>query len=194
MSASHNLRCVVVDDQVMFLQLLVTMLRCQQGLEVVGTALGAHEGQVVCQDLKPDVLILDLALPDGSGVVVLETLRRVNPRARAIILSAEACGFVCPEPLRGAVHAVVDKTRAYADLRCELARLRRELGVGDDSTLTPREQEILELIGAGFSNQEIAASLHLSRHTVETHRKRIASKLGLRGQDLIRYAALRLST
>lgn len=192
--AGPNLRCVVVDDQVMFLQLLVTMLRSQQGLEVVGSAVGAEQGKALCRELRPDVLILDLALPDGSGLAVLEDLHQLRPSARAIILSAEASSFVCPEALRSSIHAIIDKTRAYADLRQELARLRRQLGAGnDESLLTPRENEILDLVGAGFSNQEIAASLHLSRHTVETHRKRVAAKLGLRGQDLVRYAALRLA-
>lgn len=202
------LRCVVVEDQVMFLQLLVAMLQGHQFLDVVGTALTVAEGKAVCLQHRPDVLILDIALPDGRGLEVAHTLLEVAPAARVIVLSGEASSFVCPVPLRGMVHAVVDKTRAYGTLSQEIAELfrlrlagstqpqplpgRAEPAVLPPRRLTQREGEIFALIGQGRSNREIAAQLHLSQRTVETHRKNIVAKLGVSGPELVRLAALQL--
>jgi len=201
------LRCVLVEDQMMFLQLLVAMLRGQQGIDVVGTALSVAEGREVCLELRPDVLIFDLALPDGRGSVVAEALLAVQPSARLIVLSGEASSFICPAPLRFALSAVVDKTRAYGTLSQEVAALSRRhrdkpSGAEPDpaaldaemarQSLTPREQELFRLIGCGLSNREIAAALHLSQRTVETHRKNIVAKLGVSGPELVRLAALQL--
>lgn len=193
----------------MFQQLLVAMLRAHEGLDVVGTALTVAEAKAVCRQHCPDVLILDLALPDGRGLEVVETLIEVVPTARVIVLSAEASSFVCPVPLRAVVHAVVDKTRAYGTLSQEIGEIyrqrRAELFAGDDGQpqqadpppqqrpLTQREEEIFSLIGRGQSNRDIAALLHLSQRTVETHRKNIVAKLGVSGPELVRLAALQLT-
>lgn len=191
----------------MFLQLLVAMLRGQEGLDIVGTALTVAEGRAVCLQQHPDVLILDLALPDGRGLEVAQTLLEVVPAARVIVLSGEASSFVCPAPLRGMVHAVVDKTRAYGTLSQEIAELcRHRLAQGSAAEaavletlplpsrrLTQREGEIFALIGCGRSNREIAAHLHLSQRTVETHRKNIVAKLGVSGPELVRLAALQIT-
>lgn len=193
----------------MFLQLLVRMLRDQDGLDVVGTALGVAEGIEVCRRCRPELLILDLALPDGGGLEVVHGLDPTEPPPRVIVLSGEAASFQCPPPLRGLLHAVVDKTRAYDALRCEIGLLWQEHCQGhagaaeagvesadplppelERRTLTAREQEVLALIGRGLSNREIAALLHLSPRTVETHRKNIITKLGVSGPELVRYAAL----
>ena len=193
----------------MFLQLLVAMLRGHEGLDVVGTALTVAEGRAVCVQQRPDVLILDLALPDGRGLEVAEALREVAPDARVIVLSGEASSFVCPAPLQPMLHAVVDKTRAYGTLSQEIGEIyrqrRAELFAGDDGQpqqadpppqqrpLTQREEEIFSLIGRGQSNRDIAALLHLSQRTVETHRKNIVAKLGVSGPELVRLAALQLT-
>ncbi|MFM8604323.1 MAG: LuxR C-terminal-related transcriptional regulator [Cyanobium sp.] len=206
-STAQLLRCVVVEDQVMFLQLLVAMLRGQPGIDVVGTALSVAEGKALCLELRPDLLIFDLLLPVGRGLEVAEALVAVAPAARLIVLSGEAGSFVCPAPLRPALCAVVDKTRAYGTLSQEIAALCRQTldsgsSAGTDDpwprqdppgeSLTAREREIFRLIGRGLSNREIAASLHLSPRTVETHRKNIVAKLGVSGLDLVRLAALEL--
>ena len=207
-SSQFSLRCVVVEDQVMFLQLLVAMLRGHEGLDVVGTALTVAEGRAVCLQQRPDVLILDLALPDGRGLEVAEALQDVAPAARVIILSGEASSFVCPASLQPMLHAVVDKTRAYGTLSLEIAELvrqRRALAAMANGVvlveeaapaarrLTQREEEIFALIGRGQSNREIAAQLHLSQRTVETHRKNIVAKRGVSGPELVRMAALQLT-
>jgi DNA-binding NarL/FixJ family response regulator len=188
---------VVVEDQLMFLQLLVGMLREQEGLDVIGTAHGVAEGIAVCRRCRPELLILDLALPDGGGLEVVNGLAADEPLPRVIVLSGEAEGFHCPPPLRSLLHAVVDKTRAYEALRSEIALLWQERcgGAPDPSlpagqALTAREREILSLIGLGLITREIATRLQVSPRTVETHRKHIIAKLGVSGAELVRYAAL----
>ena len=195
------LRCVVVEDQVMFLQLLVAMLRTQPNLEVVATAQGVEEALAVCAEHDPDLLILDLALPDGDGLSVVQALSHSEQPPAVIVLSGQASSFICPRELTPLVQAVVDKTRAYADLSTEIQRLlqpvARPVPAGDNraarkSPLTIREQQVFSLIGKGHTNRAIADLLGLSVRTVETHRKRITVKIGAKGADLVRLAALEL--
>lgn len=188
-SASRSLACVVVEDQLMFMQLLVGMLNTHQGLSVVATATTAAAGVEACLQHWPDLLILDLSLPDRSGEVVAEALLGVNPSARLIVLSAQANSFVCPPALQPMLHAVIDKIEAYDSLSGEIADL---LGAQPSlsAKLTGREREVLHLIGQGLSNNQISEVLQLSVHTVETHRRNICGKLGLKGAELVRYATL----
>ncbi len=182
------MRCVLVEDQRMFLQLLAGMLSLQPGLEVVAMAATAAEGMEACRQLRPDLLILDLALPDQSGELVAQTLASVNPEARLIVLSANASSFVCPPELRPMLHAVVDKIDAYQHLGAEIQEL---MGPSAQLPLTAREHEVLELMGQGLTTQQIADGLELSYHTAATHRRNLSLKLRQKGPALVRYAALR---
>lgn len=196
------LRCVVVEDQVMFLQLLVAMLRTQPNLEVVATAQGVEQAIALCASQSPDLLILDLALPDGDGIAVMEALIEQPDPPSVIVLSGQASSFVCPRQLTPLLHAVVDKTRAYSDLTTEIQRLLHppvEAPEQADAAtptgrrpLTVREQEVFNLIGQGLTNRTIASMLGLSLRTVETHRKNITVKMGAKGGELVRMAALDL--
>jgi DNA-binding NarL/FixJ family response regulator len=184
------LRCVVVEDQLMFLQLLVGMLRSLSGLEVVATATTAAAGIRACRSLAPDLLILDLALPDQDGITVLKELAVEKPDARVIVLSANASSFVCDASLDPMLHAVVDKVDACETLAVEIAEL---LGrpVHEPVPLTEREEQVLALIGQGWPNRRISERLGLSLHTVDTHRRNINTKLGVKGRALVHQATLR---
>ena len=184
------LRVVVVEDQLMFLQLLVGMLRSLAGLEVVATATTAAAGIRVCQELRPDLLILDLGLPDQDGITVVEALAAVKSEARVIVLSGGASSFVCDAALDPMLHAVVDKVDACETLVVEIAEL-----LGDPSPqtlpLSQREEQVLALIGQGLTSRRIAERLGLSVNTVDTHRRNISLKLGVKGGELVRQATLR---
>ena len=190
------LRCVVVEDQVMFLELLVAMLRTKPGVEVVATAQGVDGAITTCRQHQPDLLILDLALPDGDGLAVIEALCNEEEPPRVIVLSGQASSFVCPQGLRPLVQAVVDKTRAFNDLNAEIRRLHPvaadDGAPGGQGSLTLREREVFALIGQGYTNRAIAAALGLSLRTVETHRKNVNQKLRAKGGELVRLAALAL--
>jgi DNA-binding NarL/FixJ family response regulator len=183
------LTCVVVEDQRMFLELLVGMLRTLEGLAVLATARTAAEGIAACRSHRPDLLILDLGLPDQGGEVVAEALAVVNPQARVIVLSAQASSFVCPAHLCPHLHAVIDKIDAYQTLGIEITQLLQSRS-GCRIQLTARERELLLLLGSGLSNLRIAELMHISVHTVETHRRNLITKLGIKGAELIHYATI----
>lgn len=186
------LRCLIVEDQVMFLQLLCKLLQATPGLEIVATATSCHEGLKACQQHRPEVLILDLSLPDGEGLQVARYLQLQQPDAKVLVLSAQATSFVCPEDLEAMVVGVVDKTSTYETLE-EVIHSTLLPSSSDAElvlSLTPRQRQIFSLIGRGLPSKEIARVTGLSVATVETHRKAIARKLGRSGAELVRTAAL----
>ena len=187
------LRCLIVEDQVMFLQLLHSMLEVMPGLSVVAAATTQAEAIAHCRSADPpDLLILDLALPDGDGLAVAQALAEHHPNPQVVVLSGQASSFVCPAALQPLIAGVVDKTSAFSQLTSVLERCLPQSG----TPLTPRQQEIFGLIGKGLTNKEIARAAGLSIATVETHRKTIAQKLGVSGAELVRQASLlgRLTT
>jgi len=181
----------------MIQQLLMAMLDQHPALQVVGSASSVADGIAACSQLAPDLLILDIALPDGDGLSVARALTELDPAARVIVLSSFASTVERPPELRSQIVAILDKSRAYQDLIREVEALLPDgvvppqtLPQLDLSLLTPREQEILELVGRGCSSRQIAEQLIISQHTVETHRRNICSKLGLSGAALVRQASL----
>ena len=193
-----GLRCVVVEDQLMFRQMLVNMLLTVRGLEVAGVARTAAEAVAACEELEPDLLLLDIALPDGSGLKAARRLAKIKPDAHVLILSGEASTFVCPKELRQQIHAVVDKTQAFDELAAEIralvpstrtaASMQTRDAADVRAILTPKEFEIFALMGRGMLSKEIAAILDISSHTVQAHRKTIAVKLGTTGNELVQQA------
>lgn len=196
-SAAHDtLSCVIVEDQAMFLDLLAGMMSLLGGIRVVAQAHDVAAGLAACELHRPDVLILDLWLPGGDGVEVARRLIEINPACRVIAVSGHARDFVCPAWLIDHLQAVISKNEAFGSLRRELD----ELVAGEAEqenllnraalplSLTAREAKIFNLIGRGLSTKAIAEQLALSRHTVQSHRKRIAIKLGTTGNELTRRA------
>lgn len=187
-------RCLIVEDEIMFAHMLAGMLRGIPGLSIEGMAHTRRDAIAACGKIKPDLLVLDLALPDGEGIGVARTLVRQKPEARVIILSAQASTFVVPPGLHAHVHALVEKTKAYEVLQREVLQLLAA-DKGSDSAdpeteLTPREREVFRQLGRGLMNKQIAAALGISGATVGIHRKRIAAKLNARGAELVRLASL----
>lgn len=186
-----SLRCLIVEDQVMFLELLQRLLEDQPGVSVIATAETVVAGVAACRLHKPDLLILDLSLGDGQGLPVLEALAQWCSGSKAVVLSAQAAGFVCPEHLEHLLLGVVDKTSTFESLIQVIQELLPAHQVsGCAASLTPAQRRIYDLIGLGLSNKQIAQQLNLSVATVETHRKAIARRLGLSGAELVRHAAL----
>lgn len=187
------LPCVIVEDQALFQELLRAMLSLQAGLSIVGTATHVHSGRQVCELHRPQLLLLDLDLPDGDGLEVASHLLPLVPEARVIVISAHASDFVCPPWLLENLHCVISKSDSFRSLREELDALlpdgsRTESGNFRCKALSAREAEIFALIGEGLLTKEIAGRLHISEHTVQTHRKRIARKLGTSGMGILQQA------
>ena len=188
-----ELTCVLVEDQGLFLEMLGGMLNMRGGLRVVASMLNVADGRAAVAKHRPDLLLLDLDLPDGSGLEVAEALLEINPDARIIVISGHATDFVCPAWLRDNLQAVISKNETFSVLRQELddlldsakTNLRpRHTRPFAEKPLTAREAEIFALIGEGLTSKEIGVRLHLSEHTVQTHRKRLAAKLGTIGSEL----------
>jgi DNA-binding NarL/FixJ family response regulator len=190
------LSCVIVEDQAMFLDMLGGMLSMRGGLRVVDRARSVAAGKRCCEQHRPDLLVLDLTLADGSGLEVARVFLQANPAGKVIVVSGNSSDFVCPAWLNNSLQAVIDKNETFQALRQELdellgpARAAQTVHRGGTPAelLTAREAEIFALIGDGFTSREIGDQLSISEQTVQTHRKRIAAKLGTHGDELTRLA------
>lgn len=197
-AARPLVRVLLVDDHQVVRRGLRTFLEVQEDIEVVGEAADGAEGVARAEELRPDVVLMDLKMPGVDGIAALQRLRELGNPARVLIvtsftehrtvvpaLRAGAAGYVYkdvdPEALAGAIRAV---NAGHVLLQPELAgALLAEDGPrgaqGRAGTLTEREQEVLGHIADGRSNREIARSLHLSEKTVKTHVSNILMKLDL---------------
>ena len=135
----------------------------------------------------PDWLLLDLCLPDGSGVELAQEFARDNLKAKIIILTAQADQFAVPADLLKNVHALLNKADGLAPLREAIWDVCRTLdrGLPDLNALTPRQLEFLRLIGEGLDTAQISKQLNISFSTAQTHRRQITRKLGIKGSALV---------
>lgn len=204
---SPVLKIAVIEDHALMRDLLVKSVQAAVAGSVVSGARDAESGLELCRKAHPDVIILDLALPDRDGLDVLDDLLAACPAAKVIGISGHADEFTLHQALHSKLHGFVDKNEQTIDqlaaaihavMGGELylspaARRARSSQRNDpaafDKILSVREQELLRLFGRGLSNEEIAAAVNLSELTVRNHRCRTMAKLGLRtSAELIRYA------
>lgn len=199
-----TLSVVVADDHAMMRRGLRQLLEGEQGITLAGEAIDLASTAQAVSEHRPDVLVLDLSLPNGSAMELLGELRAKSPQTRIVIVSMEdapgfaqralaagASGFVlkelADEDLAGAIYAAAQGDEYLsAPVAHRLAALRQ---ARTDGRLTVREAEVLRLISLGHTNVEIARQLGVSARTVETHRANIHGKLALRTRaELVRYA------
>ncbi|GAB3667006.1 response regulator [Streptomyces sparsus] len=196
--AERTIRVLLVDDHQVVRRGLRTFLEVQDDIEVVGEAADGDEGVLRAEELRPDVVLMDLKMPGSDGLGALRRLRELGNPARVLVvtsfteqrtavpaLRAGAAGYVYkdidPEALAGAIRAV---HAGHILLQPEVAgALLTEQGApggsGRVGALTEREREVLCLIADGRSNREIARALVLSEKTVKTHVSNILMKLDL---------------
>jgi NarL family two-component system response regulator LiaR len=193
---AEGIRVLVVDDHAVVREGLRAFLELQDGIEVVGEAADGNQAIEAAERLVPDVILMDLVMPELDGLAAMRVLRERLPAARVIVLTSffdddklmpalrtGAAGYLLknapPQELARAVRAahageaVLDPVVA--------ARLIEELGSHAEplDRLTPREREVLELIGRGFPNKRIARELGLAEKTVKTHVGHVLAKLGV---------------
>jgi two-component system response regulator NreC len=193
------IRVLLVDDHQIVRSGVRRVLEESGGVEVVGEASALRETLDQARLLRPDVVVLDLTLRDGSGLDLIADLRELG--ARVVILSMQdepayarkafelgAQGYVvkdaADDELVGAIDAVLaDRIYVHPSLAARLV-----LGEPQDD-LTDREREVLRLIALGYTNLEVAGQLFLSVRTIEAHRRHILDKLRLSTRaELVRYA------
>ncbi|MFQ6539184.1 MULTISPECIES: LuxR family transcriptional regulator [Aphanothece] len=185
---------VILEDQVLLAELLHHELDRIPGLTVVDVAHSVEDGKRLCRAHRPDLLLMDLLLPDGQGVEVAECLLQDNPTARVVVLSAQSDRLSCSRRLHEAILAVVDKGSAVDTLHLTLQReVQRRVGTVNQhdplAALTARERQVLALIGQGCSSEAIARRLTISTLTARTHRRNIIAKLGFKGPELVLLAS-----
>jgi two-component system response regulator NreC len=204
---------LLVDDHPMIRQGLRNLLGDVPDFQVIGEANDGLEALQKIELLKPDVLIVDMMMPNLNGLDVLLQTKKISPCTRTIVFSmqsaepyvvaalrAGAAGYILkdtgPGELVAAIHSVMQGNlylSAQLSEWLESTKFKIEDAPLDlQLTLTMREREILQMVAEGRSSTEIGNRLVISPRTVETHRSHLMKKLGLRNQaDLIRYAIKR---
>ena len=196
------IRVVIADDQALFREGLRAVLSQDREVSVVAEAADGAAAIAACESQRPDVMLLDLQMPQMNGITAMRRIRVVRPECQVLVLTtfdedewvfealkAGAVGYLLKdataEQLLGAVHAAARgesplQPSIAAKVLAEWSRLRAG---GTDSPgaspFTEREQEVLRLLARGAANKEIAAALFLSEGTVKNHVTRILTKLGV---------------
>jgi DNA-binding NarL/FixJ family response regulator len=196
-------RLLVVDDHDLFRAGLASLLSAEAGIEVVGQASGGKMGVRLAAELRPDVVLMDVRMPDISGPDATRQILAHDPAARVLaltvssddsdvsaVLQAGACGFLAKDtPIDSLVVAIHAAARGAAWLspraaEVVLGRIRTAAPVVEQEQtpleqLSAREVDVLRLIANGMENAEIAAALNISPRTAKNHVSNILSKLGL---------------
>ena len=202
-------RILIVDDHAMVREGLAARLSRRPNLEVCGEAAEVDEALDLVDCLRPDLIIVDLSLRSGHGLDLIKKVSMRQPPTKMLVLSAHDESLFARRALRAGAHGYVNKQEAQDTVieaietvlsgdRYLSDKLRQELVMhaldeekrpGGIASLSDRELEIFELIGRGKSTRSIANQLHLSVHTIETHRENIRAKLHLsNGAELVRMA------
>ncbi|HWM35892.1 MAG TPA: response regulator transcription factor [Streptomyces sp.] len=191
------IRVLLVDDHQVVRRGLRTFLEIQEDIEVVGEAADGAEGVARAEELRPDIVLMDVKMPGTDGIEALRQLRQLDNPARVLVvtsfteqrtvvpaLRAGAAGYVYkdvdPDALAGAIRSIhAGHVLLQPEVAGALLSDDTGAGAGRGTTLTEREREVLELIADGRSNREIARALVLSEKTVKTHVSNILMKLDL---------------
>jgi DNA-binding NarL/FixJ family response regulator len=199
----NQIRVLIADDHALVRSGLRALLEAQPGFCVVGEA---EDGAVVverCHKFAPQVVVMDLTMPGRGGIKATEDIRRECPGVKVVVLTMhDDDAYVRMARLAGAAGFVLKKSLATELIRAIQAVHGGKTYFPGTNMLPPsrpgqspldlisqREQEILAQIALGYTNSEIAAKLHISDKTVETHRAHIVEKLGLQSRaDLVRFA------
>lgn len=198
------IKVLVIDDHPVVRQGLRTFLDLQEDITVVGEAADGASGVAAAEELRPDVVLLDLRMPGSDGLQALHGLREHgNPAKVLVITSFTEPAAVLPAVRAGAagyVYKDIDPPALAAAIRSVHAGhvllhpdVVRQLAAGESapSQLTPREREVLAELARGRSNREIARGLSLSEKTVKTHVSAILTKLGVQDRTQAALQAVR---
>lgn len=197
-SMPTQIRILLVDDHAMVREGLGMALALYTDLNIVGQARGGHEALSLLEPLNPDLLLLDLNMPDLDGIAVTHEVRRRRPQTRILILS----GLHADERILAAVEAGINGYIVKDATTVELSQAIRQVAAGEsyfhplitdalvrharrsnntpasaEDHLTRREQDVLQLMVTSATNRDIAAALNIAEETVRTHVKRILRKL-----------------
>jgi DNA-binding NarL/FixJ family response regulator len=206
---------IIIDDHPLFREGLKTIISRDDRFKVVGEAGSGHEGLEMTKRLKPDLVVVDISLPDQSGIQLTRDLRRHFSETKILIVSmhskidyiaeafqAGATGYVVKESAserllqglksvaKGDYYLDSSVSHAVVENLMKSPLKAAKITDADYATLTPREQEVMRFLAEGLSSKAVAEKLFISPKTVENHRANIMNKLGLHSTiELVRYAA-----
>lgn len=203
-------RVLIVDDHAIVRTGLRALLQVEPTLHLVGEATGGYEAIAMVADSSPDVLVLDLSMPDLDGIAVTRQLKPLYPDLKILILTIHeddallreaidsgASGYILKQAAESELISaiqIVMRGDMYIDpsmLRNLIQEQPQSASAGPESVepLTPREVDVLRLIVQGYTNRQVGEELRISVRTVEGHRANLSGKLGLRSRvELVRYA------
>jgi len=189
-SSTHVIRILSVDDHPLLRAGIGALIATQPDMQLVGEASSGREAVQRHRDLNPDVTLMDLQMPDMSGLDAIIAIKTENPTARIIVLTTYSGDALAQRALKAGAQAYVLKSlvrtemlntirvvyegekRIQADVAAEIAKHTA------DAALTTREIEVLRLVASGHANKEISARLSINEETTKSHVKNILAKLG----------------
>jgi DNA-binding NarL/FixJ family response regulator len=206
-----KLRILLADDHKIVREGLKLLINSQPDMQVVGEAANGREVLVKARELKPDVVVMDLSMPELNGLQATERLKAEHPKMKVVALTAHedesylrqlckvgAAGYVLKRSAGDElVKAISEVAKGGVHYEASLASkaLAKQVtgspakGESRASDLSEREKEVLVMLAWGYSNKEIAGQFKLSVKTVETYKLRIGEKLGLRSRTkMVQYA------
>jgi len=207
------LRIMVADDHDLMRRGIKGMLESRAGWEVCGEAHTGREAVTMARELKPDIAVLDISMPELNGVDAAKRIRKESPSTEILILSMHYTDQLIRDILEAGIRGYIVKTDSDRDLMIAVetlanhkpfltpratevmltsfkeGKMRPELPTALRERLTTREREIVQLLAEGKSSKEVASSLSISVKTAETHRANIMRKLQIHTvSELVRYA------
>jgi two-component system, NarL family, response regulator NreC len=211
--ALMKVRVFVVDDHGILRGGLRALINLQPDMEVVGDAANGPDAESGIMMTEPDVVLMDISMPDGGGLAAVAAVKRIRPKTRIIVLTfhdelgyiraarqAGAVGYIVKSAvdteLLAAIRAVA-RGMTFVDASLDLHLTQHQLrtnaagagGGNGAAPLTSRELEVMRRVAEGFTNAQVAEELGLGVKSVETYRSRIMAKLGLSGRvALVRFA------
>ena len=202
-----RIRILLADDHAVVRQGFKMILDAQADMEIVGEAGNGREAVELAEQLRPDVVVMDVSMPELNGIEATRRLASSAPRARVVALSMHKDSVYVREILRAGARGYLLKDSGAADLVAAIRAVAsgesylspavsnavlddyRRHATNPIDLLTSREREVLQLLAEGKTNKEIAGVLNLSVYTVEAHRGRILEKLNLHSiGELVRFA------
>jgi DNA-binding NarL/FixJ family response regulator len=207
------IRVVLADDHSVMREGLRTLIDMQPHMEVVGEADDGRSCVSLARKLQPDVVVLDISMPEVNGLKTTQALRRLRPGTKILVLTrhaehsyvqalmqAGASGYVVKQSASEELVRAIQRVAAgqvYLDPAItkqavsHLGRSAAAPGTPGEKSLSNREEEVLRLVAWGLLSKEIAARLDISIKTVETHKANAMRKMGMSGRvDIVRYALL----
>lgn len=206
-----TIRTLIADDHALVRAGIRALVEKIKGVTVVAEAGKGSEALKLIEELKPNLILLDITMPDGSGFDVLQHVSKNDPDIRVIVLTVHEAGEYAIRALREGAAGFLPKSAASTELEQAIQSVMKgevyispetsrktliEYGKGVTkrdllATLSPRQREVLRLIAEGRTTKQIAQTLEISVKTVETHRAQLMDRLGIRDvAGLVRYAII----